>query len=149
MHDLIWASQNFCAGNRNISSRKREGSWGCLVRSCVNSSTPDEVATATLVTPFLPPKDLLFHEISNIHPLCLPFVQDGWSIGAWVAQSVECLTSARGHDLTVPEFQPRVGLCADSSEPGACFGFYVSLSVCPSPACSLALSLSLSLSKIN
>ena len=26
-----------------------------------------------------------------------------------------------GHDLTVPEFKPRVGLCADSSEPRACF----------------------------
>ena len=45
-----------------------------------------------------------------------------------------------GHDLTVCEFEPCVGLCADSSEPGACFGFCVSLS----------LSLSLSLSqKIN
>ena len=28
-----------------------------------------------------------------------------------------------GHDLTVREFEPRVGLWADSSEPGACFGF--------------------------
>ena len=26
-----------------------------------------------------------------------------------------------GHDLAVREFEPRVGLCADSSEPGACF----------------------------
>ena len=26
-----------------------------------------------------------------------------------------------GHDLVVCEFEPRVGLCADSSEPGACF----------------------------
>ena len=39
-----------------------------------------------------------------------------------------------GHDLTVREFEPRVGLCADRSEPGACFGFCVSLSLCPSPA---------------
>ena len=26
-----------------------------------------------------------------------------------------------GHDLAVREFEPRVGLCADRSEPGACF----------------------------
>ena len=34
-----------------------------------------------------------------------------------------------GHDLAVGEFEPRVGLRADSSEPGACFGFCVSLSL--------------------
>ena len=28
-----------------------------------------------------------------------------------------------GHDLTAHEFEPRVRLCADGSEPGACFGF--------------------------
>ena len=57
-----------------------------------------------------------------------------------------------GHDLKVHEFEPRVGLCADSSEPGACFRFCVSLSVCPSPlifSLSLCLSLSLSLSLKN
>ena len=31
-----------------------------------------------------------------------------------------------GHDLAVRGFEPRVVLCADSSEPGACFGFCVS-----------------------
>ena len=36
------------------------------------------------------------------------------------------------------EFKPCVGLCADSSEPGACFGFYVSLSLCPSPTHALS-----------
>ena len=36
-----------------------------------------------------------------------------------------------GHDLTVREFEPRVRLCADSSGPGSCFGFCVSLSLCP------------------
>ena len=50
-----------------------------------------------------------------------------------------------GHDLTVRGFEPRVGLYADSSEPGACFGFWVSLSLCPSPAHAR----SLSVSKIN
>ena len=38
-----------------------------------------------------------------------------------------------GHDLTVGGFEPRFGLCAGSSEPGACFRFCVSLSLCPSP----------------
>ena len=52
-----------------------------------------------------------------------------------------------GHDLTVHEFEPRVGRCADSSEPGACFGFCLPLSFWPSPT--HALSFSLSLSKIN
>ena len=50
-----------------------------------------------------------------------------------------------GHDLTVREFQPRVRLWADGSQPGACFRFCVSLSLCPSPVHAL----SLSVSKIN
>ena len=31
-----------------------------------------------------------------------------------------------GHDLVIHEFEPHLGLCADSSEPRACFGFSVS-----------------------
>ena len=50
-----------------------------------------------------------------------------------------------GHDLAVREFEPRVGLCADSSEPGASFRFCVSLSLSAPPP----LTLCLSLSKIN
>ena len=50
-----------------------------------------------------------------------------------------------GHDLAVREFKPRIGLCADSSEPGACFRSCVSLPLCHSPAHAL----SLSLSKVN
>ena len=46
-----------------------------------------------------------------------------------------------GHDLAVCEFEPRIGLWADGSEPGACFRFCVSLSLCPSPFM-LCLSLS-------
>ena len=38
---------------------------------------------------------------------------------------VKHLTLASGHDLIVLELEPRVGLCADSSEP-------VADSVCPS-----------------
>ena len=48
--------------------------------------------------------------------------------GAWVAQLVK--------DLTVREFEPRVGLCTDSTEPA---WDSVSLSLCPSPALSLSL----------
>ena len=44
------------------------------------------------------------------------------------------------HDLLVHEFEPRVRLCADSSEPRA--RFCVSLSLCPSPVHALSLSLS-------
>ena len=45
-----------------------------------------------------------------------------------------------GHDLAVREFEPRVRLCADGSEPGACFRLSVSLSLCPSPVHALSLS---------
>ena len=65
--------------------------------------------------------------------------------GARGAQSVEHPDFGSGHDLTAHEFEPRVGPCADSSEPGACFRVCVSLSLCPSPAHAL----SLSLSKVN
>ena len=44
-----------------------------------------------------------------------------------------------GRDLAVREFEPHVGLWADGSEPGACFRFYVSLSLCPSPIHALCL----------
>ena len=51
--------------------------------------------------------------------------------GAWVAQLVEHPALAQVMISQVPRFEPRVGLCADSSEPGA-FGFCVSFSLCPS-----------------
>ena len=55
-----------------------------------------------------------------------------------VAQSVKCPTLGfgSGHDLTVHELEPRVGLCAGSSEPA---WDSLSLSPCPSPARSLSL----------
>ena len=39
--------------------------------------------------------------------------------GAWVAQSVKrpTLGFSSGHDLTVCEFEPHIGLCDDSTEP--------------------------------
>ena len=45
-----------------------------------------------------------------------------------------------GHDPVVREFEPRIGLWADGSEPGACFRFCVSLSLCPFPVHVLSLS---------
>ena len=44
-----------------------------------------------------------------------------------------------GHDLMVRGFEPRVGLCADSSEPGACFRACVSLSLSAPPPLMLCL----------
>ena len=56
----------------------------------------------------------------------------GGSVG-WVSDF------SSGHDLTVRGFEPRVGLCADSSEPGTCLGFCVSLALWPSPTQALPL----------
>ena len=58
----------------------------------------------------------------------------------WVKRPTLDLGS--GHDLMVRESEPCVGLCADSPELGACFGFCVALSL-PSPARACTLSLSL------
>ena len=58
--------------------------------------------------------------------------------GTWVAQLTKCLTGS-GHDPVVHEFKPHVGLCADSSESGARFGFCVSLALCPSSTHPLSL----------
>ena len=44
-----------------------------------------------------------------------------------------------GHDFAVREFEPRVRLCADSSEPGPCFRFCVSLSLTLPCSCSVTL----------
>ena len=54
--------------------------------------------------------------------------------GARGAPSVKRLTLdfGSGHDLTDREFEPHIRLCADSC--GACLGFSLSLSLCPSPA---------------
>ena len=46
----------------------------------------------------------------------------GGSVG-WVSDF------GSGHDLAVRGFEPRVRLCADSSEPGACFGSCLPLSL--------------------
>ena len=61
--------------------------------------------------------------------------------GAWVAQLVKRLGFGSGHELTVREFEPHIGLCGDIPQPGACFGFCISLCLCPSPARALSVSL--------
>ena len=68
----------------------------------------------------------------------------GGSVG-WVSHF------GSGHDLTVRGFEPHIGLCADSSEPGACFWFSVSFSLSAPPPFvhMLSLSFPLSLSKID
>ena len=63
-----------------------------------------------------------------------------WRWGAWVAQSVERLTLAQVMISQLCEFESHIGLCADGLEPGACFRFCVSLSLCLSPTCILSLS---------
>ena len=69
---------------------------------------------------------------------------------AWVAQSVKrpTLDFGSGHNLTVHEFEPRTGLCADSGEP-VWDAVSPGLSAPPPPPLMLMLSLSLPLSKIN
>ena len=71
-------------------------------------------------------------------------IKTAQSQGAQVAQSVSRLPLdvSSGHDLTVCEFEPRIGLCADGSEPGACFGFCVSFSLCLTVPQSHSVSLS-------
>ena len=62
-----------------------------------------------------------------------------------MAQLVKHPNFGSGHDLMVCEFEAHVGLYADSSEPGECFGFCVcvSFSLCLSSTHTLSLSLSL------
>ena len=57
----------------------------------------------------------------------------GW--GGWMAQSVKCLSSTQ---VMISQF---MGSSPVHSEPGACFRFCVSLSLCPSPTHTLCLSL--------
>ena len=90
---------------------------------------------------------------------------DQWEMGSRMYWQEGCLGGSvdsvsnlnSGHDIMAGEFKPRVGLCADGSDPGACFRFClplsalprsrsVSVSLCPSPA---HLPPSLSHSKIN
>ena len=69
---------------------------------------------------------------TRLHFTHLKKLPQGHGGGWWgEAQMVERPTVhfGSGHDLVVYEFEPRIGLCADGSEPGTCFGFCVSLSL--------------------
>ena len=68
-----------------------------------------------------------------------PVIRLVTSWGAWVAQSVGRLTSAQVMISRFVSSSPASG-SADSSEPGACFGFCVSLSLPLSHSCSLSVS---------
>ena len=61
--------------------------------------------------------------------------------GSWVAQSVKrlILGFSSGRDLTVREFEPRIGLSADGVEAAwDSLSFPLSLSLHPSPTCVLS-----------
>ena len=61
-----------------------------------------------------------------------------------MVQSVKRPTSAQVMISQSVQFEPRVGLCADSSEPGACFRFCGSLFSLPlHHSCSVPQSMSL------
>ena len=66
-----------------------------------------------------------------------PFKKAKW--GAWVAQLVERPASAQ---VMISQFvgSSPVSGSVLTAQPGACFGFCVSLSLCPSPAHTLSLS---------
>ena len=65
-------------------------------------------------------------------------VKRGAKRSTWVAQSVKCPTSAQAIISSSVCSSPALGSVL-TAEPGACFGFCVSLSFCPSPAHALSL----------
>ena len=60
---------------------------------------------------------LAMEEVMRVHDAFKKVSHPG--APGWLSRLSSRLGS--GHDLAVREFEPRVGLCADSSEPGACF----------------------------
>ena len=54
------------------------------------------------------------------------FIRGRRGVPGWLSRPSDF---GSGHDLTVHGLEPQVGLCADSSGPGTCFGFCVSLSL--------------------
>ena len=67
-------------------------------------------------------------------------ISSRWHVsrGAWGAQSIKprTLGFGSGHDLTVREFEPCIGLFTDSAEPA---WESVTPSLCPSPTLSLKI----------
>ena len=79
------------------------------------------VASQNFSPGFSPSPQALLPVWSGYSSLGIPLrvVRNAESGGIWGAQSVKHLTLdfRSGHDLMVPEFKPRVRLCADSAEP--------------------------------
>ena len=67
----------------------------------------------------------------------------------WVVQSVKCLILdfGSGRDITVPEFEPHAGLCADDTAWSLVWILSLFLSLCPFLARSLSVSVSLKTNK--
>ena len=113
-------------------------SWKpCFQNSLQTYPMPDPLPTWNCIISYLS-QPLCSSFYQRVLSLCFNKTTFMW--GAWVAQSVERRLRL-SHDLAVCEFEPRVGLCADSSEPRACFRFCVPLSLCPSPTHALSLCL--------
>ena len=156
-----WTSSVFISWNpalRNITSRSTQDIgifWGTRVAQSVERLTSAQVMISRFLS-LSPTSGSLLSVQSRLRILCLPSLcpspahapalskinikkkKEG-NLGGSVGRASDF---GSGHDLTVHEFEPRVGPCADSSEPGACFGFCVFLSLCPSPTCAVSLSLS-------
>ena len=63
----------------------------------------------------------------------------GWLLAGRLGGSIGWASDfGSGRDHTVCEFEPRVRFCADSSEPGACFGVCVSFSLSAPPLLALS-----------
>ena len=118
------------------------GLWGRQRKSL--RSPEIKMSFNPIITQSLPTCLTISSNILHIIVFCsIQIFKTGLILGHLGGSVGEASNFGSGHDLSVGGFEPRVGLCADSSEPGACFGFCVSLSLSP------PLSLPLPPSKIN
>ena len=74
-----------------------------------------------------------------------PFIHRAWGLlrkGGRVSGWLSWLSVdfSSGHDLELHEFEPHIGLCADSWDPGACFRLCLPLSLPLPHSCALAVS---------
>ena len=134
-----WTSQNW-----RVKSRKNRSNRGTRVAQSVKRPTSAQVMISRSVSssPTLGSvlsvqslelaSDSVSPSLSAPRQLTLCLYQKINKCGApgWLSR---LSGFGSGHNLVVRGFKPRVRLCADSSEPGACSRFSVSLSLCPSP----------------
>ena len=123
-------------GNPRIQSRVSPSSV-CLTYCCQTSCLKIIAFIMRLSVEELPAA--LYCTSQQSQALLSGFKKPTSGTPGWLSGSASHFSS--GHDLTVREFKPHVGLCADRSEPGACFRFCLSLSLslCHSPARILSL----------